>query len=380
MSSPLLRRLAALLFTFALIAGACGGDDDDDVATTGADSGEESSETPEASETPAVAPTAVPVPGCEAGAEQPDEPVNLDDPTLKPEFVVSEDAADATELATTDIIEGGGIVAAAGDFVVMQYVGRCASTGREFDSSWDRGQPFTFTLGTGSVIQGWEEGVAGMSVGSRRELVIPADLAYGDQGSGSGSIGPGEPLVFVVDLQAVVPADREKPEVVVPLFAAEQLSTEDLIEGDGYEIGPGDAVYIHYVGVSQGNDAQFDASWDRGIDQMLVAILGQGRLIAGFEQGLEGMKVGGRRQIIIPPELAYGENSAAGGAIAENDTLIFVIDLLGAVNVIPAEDLAVEADPDGAADGDATDDSTAEADDTAEGDDDTTTDSESEDG
>jgi FKBP-type peptidyl-prolyl cis-trans isomerases 1 len=84
----------------------------------------------------------------------------------------------------------------------VHYVGVSFSTGKEFDSSWNRQQPFAFRLGAGEVIAGWDQGVAGMRVGGRRQLTIPARLAYGDRGAG-GVIKPGETLVFVVDLLGV---------------------------------------------------------------------------------------------------------------------------------------------------------------------------------
>ncbi len=81
----------------------------------------------------------------------------------------------------------------------MHYVGVAHSTGEEFDASYNRGDPLTFQLGVGQVIQGWDRGVQGMKVGGRRQLLIPAHLAYGDRGAG-GVIKPGEALIFVVDL------------------------------------------------------------------------------------------------------------------------------------------------------------------------------------
>ena len=83
--------------------------------------------------------------------------------------------------------------------MVAHYVGVAFSTGEEFDSSWNRGDPLAFPLGRGRVIKGWDEGIVGMRVGGRRRLVIPAHLAYGDRGAG-GAIAPGETLIFVVDL------------------------------------------------------------------------------------------------------------------------------------------------------------------------------------
>ena len=103
-----------------------------------------------------------------------------------------------TTLRTEDVVEGKGPAAKAGDTVQMQYVGASWSTGEEFDASWDRGQPFSFPLGGGRVIPGWDRGIVGMKEGGRRLLVIPPDQGYGAQGQGP--IKPNETLLFVADL------------------------------------------------------------------------------------------------------------------------------------------------------------------------------------
>jgi peptidylprolyl isomerase len=101
-------------------------------------------------------------------------------------------------------VEGDGPEAKAGDMLTMQYVGVNYADGKQFDASWDNGQPFNFQLGSGQVIKGWDEGIAGMKVGGRRELIVPPDLGYGPQGQPP-AIGPNETLVFVVDLLDVQP-------------------------------------------------------------------------------------------------------------------------------------------------------------------------------
>ena len=103
------------------------------------------------------------------------------------------------DLKIRDLWEGDGEVAAAGDFVKVHYVGVSFSSGEEFDASWNRGAPLDFQLGVGQVIAGWDQGVQGMKVGGRRQLIIPPDLAYGDRGAGN-AIAPGETLIFVCDL------------------------------------------------------------------------------------------------------------------------------------------------------------------------------------
>jgi peptidylprolyl isomerase len=120
----------------------------------------------------------------------------------KPRVTVPSGPAPKT-LEVKDLVKGKGPAAKSGDDLSVQYVGVLYKNGKEFDSSWSRGaQPFEFTLGTGGVIPGWDKGVPGMRVGGRRELIIPAKLAYGAQGSPP-TIGPNEPLVFVIDLAGI---------------------------------------------------------------------------------------------------------------------------------------------------------------------------------
>jgi peptidylprolyl isomerase len=104
-----------------------------------------------------------------------------------------------TTLVTKEIIKGTGAEAKDGESVTVNYVGALYSTGKVFNASWETKEPFTFTLGEGQVIKGWDQGVVGMRVGGRRELIIPAELAYGAKGSPP-KIPPNSPLIFIVDL------------------------------------------------------------------------------------------------------------------------------------------------------------------------------------
>ncbi|MEV0978274.1 MULTISPECIES: FKBP-type peptidyl-prolyl cis-trans isomerase [unclassified Streptomyces] len=123
--------------------------------------------------------------------------MSIDKPEI--DFPGGEPPAD---LEIKDIWEGDGPQAKAGDTVQVHYVGVAFSSGEEFDASWNRGTPLRFQLGVGQVIPGWDQGVQGMKVGGRRQLIIPPHLAYGDRGAG-GAIKPGETLIFVCDLVSV---------------------------------------------------------------------------------------------------------------------------------------------------------------------------------
>ena len=125
----------------------------------------------------------------------------MEDTNEKPVITVPQGPA-PDELLIEDLIVGEGEEATAGVQVSVDYAGISWSNGREFDASWNRGSHFTFGLGAGQVIPGWDQGVQGMKVGGRRRLTIPPAMAYGPSGAG-GVIGPNETLIFVVDLRSI---------------------------------------------------------------------------------------------------------------------------------------------------------------------------------
>ena len=130
-----------------------------------------------------------------------------------------------TELVVTDLVEGTGEPAKKGDSITVNYVGVRSEDGTEFDNSYDRGQPYTLTLGEGGVIAGWDEGLIGAKAGGRRQLDIPAALAYGDQGAGE-VIKPGDALSFVIDVVSITPAP-------VPPTLAPMADPSECPEPDG---------------------------------------------------------------------------------------------------------------------------------------------------
>jgi peptidylprolyl isomerase len=121
-------------------------------------------------------------------------------------------------------------------------------------------------------------------------------------------------------------SDKTKPEIDFPgEEPPADLVVEDIEVGDGAEATPGSTVSAHYVGVAHSSGEEFDASWNRGAP--LDFQLGVGMVIAGWDEGIAGMRVGGRRRLVIPPHKAYGDRGA-GGAIKPGETLIFVVDLM----------------------------------------------------
>jgi peptidylprolyl isomerase len=185
---PSTRVLAVLLAAVSLIAAGCGSSDKSKNAKT----------TPPAQTASTPATTTETTPAASGGAVA---VANGKDLKHKPKLGAPQ-GDPPTSLVRKDLVVGHGPAATAGDTVSVQYVGISWSTGKQFDASWDRGQPFAFPLGQGQVIQGWDNGVAGMKVGGRRELVIPPDQGYGPQGAPP-DIAPNETLVFVVDLKRI---------------------------------------------------------------------------------------------------------------------------------------------------------------------------------
>jgi peptidylprolyl isomerase len=175
-----MRRLLCLLALIPVLAlGACGGDDDNEPAA----------------KTIKTTTSEQPSPSQQRQA--------LEDTSQRP-HIPKPTGSPPRRLVKEDIVKGKGAPAKPGDTLTVQYVGVTFSTGEEFDASWDRGQPFSFAIGSGQVIQGWDRGLLGMRKGGRRMLTIPPELAYGTSGSPP-LIGPNETLVFVVDLIGLTP-------------------------------------------------------------------------------------------------------------------------------------------------------------------------------
>ncbi len=275
----------------------------------------------------AQAPAAQPAqtPATDAGATGQENPVSS--PDARPESAVTT----ASGLQFVELAPGAGDMPKAGDVVEVHYRGTLAD-GTEFDSSYSRGDPIQFVLGAGAVIPGWDEGIALMRKGGRARLVIPPGLAYGERGAG-GVIPPNATLTFEVELVEVRPGAPLAPaEVEDGAFTTTPsgLKYVDLQPGAGAEATAGKTVAVHYTGwLTDGSrfDTSRDPSRPMGRQQPFTFTLGRGEVIPGWDEGVAGMKVGGKRQLVIPPGLAYGERGA-GGVIPPNATLVFEVELV----------------------------------------------------
>jgi peptidylprolyl isomerase len=228
-----------------------------------------------------------------------------------------------------DIIEqGDGAVPQAGELVSVHYTG-WLTDGTQFDSSIERGQPISFPLGQGGVIPGWDEGISLLNEGGKARLVIPPDLAYGAAGAG-GVIPPDATLVFDVELVGIRAGAPEEPEDVAEddyEVTDGGVKIYDVVEGDGPVVEEGQQLTFHYTAWLE-DGTRFDSSLLQG--QPASVIFGSGLPIPGWDIGLTGMKVGGIRQVVIPPDQAFGDEGAGGGIIPPGATLIFLFELLDA--------------------------------------------------
>jgi peptidylprolyl isomerase len=224
----------------------------------------------------------------------------LDDPNMK---------KTTSGLKYADIVVGTGATPASDDWVTCQFTATLQD-GTLIGASSMGGGPASFPLADlAKEVPGWAEGMSTMKVGGIRELVVPPNLAYGDQGAGN-VIPPNATLIFIVEMIDTKPAP--------------QVEIEDTATGSGAEAKSGMMLKVNYTGTLT-NGTVFDSSAGRAPFEFA---LGAGQVIPGWDQGLPGMKVGGKRTLTIPSELAYGPQGS--GSIPPNATLIFEIELLDA--------------------------------------------------
>jgi len=234
------------------------------------------------------------------------------------ETVTSDSGLEYIKLNETD-----GEQAAANKIVTVHYSGYLED-GSLFDSSVERGQPFSFTLGQGQVVPGWDEGIGYLKIGEKAKFTVPANLAYGEQGAG-GIIQPNATLVFDVELidiqEGAKPFDVSGKEATTSDSGLQYIK---LNETEGVQAEANKTVSVHYSGYLE-DGSLFDSSVERG--QPFSFTLGQGQVIPGWDEGIGYLRVGEKARLTVPSELAYGEQGA-GGVIQPNATLIFDVELL----------------------------------------------------
>lgn len=226
----------------------------------------------------------------------------------------SSDAMEDGEVIVTEMTEGDGEVIQAGDALRVEYTGMLTD-GTVFDSTDETGEEFLFTYGIGQVIEGWDVGLEGIREGGTRRLEIPSHMAFGQRGrcrsDGTCPVAPNTDVVYEV--------------TVVAIF--DEVLTKDRDVGEGELAEPGDVVFVDYVGQLQ-NGEVFDSSLPQTVPFQFQ--LGAGNVIPGWDQGIEGMKEGGRRILTVPPVLAYGPFGSPP-TIPRYAILIFTIDLVEVV-------------------------------------------------
>lgn len=333
------RRLAAALIVPALmLTAACGGGDDSGKKKASASPSAAASQP----EVPKAVASADPMPTVKGEAGQKAEiTVPKGDPSGK--FVV------------TTLKEGSGPEIKKDDLVVTKYTGKIWKSGKDLTGSYDKdGAPLVVPAGSQTIVPMFSESVLGKKVGSRVLVVAPPEAAFGAQGQPQLGVGPTDNLIFVLDIDAIMPKKAEGSQAPIPSDLPQVKADKDeaatitvpkndppkelvskvLIEGKGPEVKSGQTVYMQYSGAAwkpnEGKDAAklFDTSWKTGAP--FSTVIGQGQVIEGWDKGLVGKKVGSRVLLVIPPEQAY-KDQAKGEDLPANSTLVFVVDIVGAV-------------------------------------------------
>lgn len=220
--------------------------------------------------------------------------------------------------------KGDGEKAKVGQRVQVHYTGKLED-GTKFDSSYDRNEPLTFPLGEGRVIKGWDEGIALLQVGDKATLIIPPELGYGSRNIGN--IPANSTLIFDLELIAILPEIKiEKFDVSGKTEIETDSGLKFILvkEGAGKKAAAGNTVTVHYTGYLK-DGSSFDSSLKR--DQPFSFVLGMGKVIKGWDEGVAMMKEGDRARLIIPYDLAYGEKGFPG-TIPPKAELTFDIELL----------------------------------------------------
>ncbi|MFC9282509.1 FKBP-type peptidyl-prolyl cis-trans isomerase [Streptomyces collinus] len=306
---------------------------------------------------------AAPSPSPSASASAPPPPKIVDGPlpaiTAGTKFdekptVAKGPGEPSKDLAVKTVIAGSGRTVAENDFIQANYLGQIWSTAKVFDNSYDRKSPLVIQLAQGSIIDGWRYALAGKKTGSRVQLAVPPTWGYGKSGNAQAGIKGSDTLVFVIDVidsfnskssakgtqvpqtDAALPkvgtnTNGEAPSITVPKTAPpKNLASAYVLEGDGPELKADQAILCQFKGVVWDSGKPFEQTYGSGrLSQFSLEQMQQ--VVKGLPQGLTGKKVGSRVLVVVPPDLAYGNNPPSGGAIKKGSTLVFSVDILAAM-------------------------------------------------
>ncbi|MFE9403042.1 FKBP-type peptidyl-prolyl cis-trans isomerase [Streptomyces sp. NPDC006530] len=335
------RRLAAVLIVPALmLTAACGGGDDD--AAKKKDASASPSDSASQPSAPKPVSEASPMPTVEGDAgKKPTITIPKGDPSGK--FVIK------------TLTAGTGPDVKKDDLAVTKYTGKIWKSGKDLAGSYDKdGVPQVIPAGSQTYIPAFSQAVLGQKVGARVLVVAPPAAAFGSAGKEQLGVGPTDNLVFVLDIDSVMPKKVEGTQAAIPSDLPQIKADKDeaatitvpkndppkklvdqvLIEGKGAEVKNGQTVYMQYSGATwKPNEGKpqaklFDTSWKTGAP--FSTVIGQGQVIEGWDKGLVGKKVGSRVLLVIPPEQGY-KDKAQGEDIPANSTLVFVVDIVGAM-------------------------------------------------
>ncbi len=345
MRSPRVRLLAAVAAPIILLA-ACASDDGDDAASS-ADNASATSAGPD----DAAATAAVGGDLSEVAVERTDNEEGVAVPSLT---YGGEDFADGDlpfGVASTEVrqvAEGEGTAVAEGEQVTVRYLAVNGTTGEELLSTFPTDDTVVMDLSNPSLLPAFLQSLPGQMPGAELIMAMPPAEGFGETGNANLGIGPADTVVFYVEVvESVEPLSQAEgtevePAEGLPTVEADgtspatitipegeepptELVVQPLIEGDREEVAAGQTVTVHYTGVKWSDGEQFDSSLEAG--QPFSTVIGAGQVIPGWDEGLVGQTVGSRVLLVIPPELAYGEDPSAnlGG-----ETLVFVVDILAA--------------------------------------------------
>ncbi|MFJ8156766.1 FKBP-type peptidyl-prolyl cis-trans isomerase [Streptomyces sp. NPDC094468] len=257
------------------------------------------------------------------------------------------------DLAVKTVIAGSGRTVAENDFIQANYLGQIWSTAKVFDQSYDR-TPLLMQLAQGSIIDGWRYALAGKKAGSRVLMAVPPTWGYGTAGNAQAGIKGTDTLVFVVDVinsfnskssstgkevaqsDAALPkvgtnTDGKAPSIDIPKTdPPKTLVSNYVLEGDGPAVTASQTVLCQFKGEVWDSGKAFEQTYESGrLAQFAIEQMQQ--VVKGLAQGITGKKIGSRLLIVVPPDLAYGNNPPSGGVVKKGSTLVFTVDLLAAM-------------------------------------------------